>query len=73
MFDAEGKLLFENTWSSYYVGEPIRVRVGTRPQPKPLPKGPVAPLPVGEALVTPVEPVLPPSDAESLSEPTPRT
>ncbi|MFN8223517.1 MAG: VanW family protein [Gaiellales bacterium] len=33
VYDANGDLLFENTWRSYYVGEPTKVRVGTKPKP----------------------------------------
>jgi hypothetical protein len=39
VYDSDGKLLYDNTWSSYYVGEPSLVRVGT----KELPKKPVKP------------------------------
>ena len=34
VYDADGKLLYDNTWSSYYVGEPSLVRVGTKEPPK---------------------------------------
>jgi vancomycin resistance protein YoaR len=30
VYDANGKLLYDNTWRSYYVGEPSLVRVGTK-------------------------------------------
>ena len=33
VYDSGGELLFENTWRSYYVGEPRKVRVGTKPKP----------------------------------------
>ncbi len=33
VYDADGELLYENTWRSYYVGEPTEVRVGTKPKP----------------------------------------
>jgi vancomycin resistance protein YoaR len=37
VYDADGKLLYENTWSSRYVGEKEKVRVGTKkPKPKPV-------------------------------------
>ena len=44
VYDADGKLLYDNTWRSYYVGEPSLVRVGTKEPPKkPVkPKKPVA-------------------------------
>ena len=34
VYDASGKLLYDNTWNSYYVGEPSLVRVGTKEPPK---------------------------------------
>jgi vancomycin resistance protein YoaR len=34
VYDASGKLLYDNTWNSYYVGEPSLVRVGTKAPPK---------------------------------------
>jgi vancomycin resistance protein YoaR len=34
VYDADGKLLYDNTWKSYYVGEPSLVRVGTKKPPK---------------------------------------
>ncbi len=36
VYNADGELLFENSWRSYYVGEPTKVRVGTKPKPKPI-------------------------------------
>jgi vancomycin resistance protein YoaR len=38
VYDAGGKLLYENTWYSSYVGEKEKVRIGTKPKPKPKPK-----------------------------------
>ena len=36
-----GTLMYDTTWSSYYVGEPTVVRLGTKPRPKPVePKQP---------------------------------
>jgi vancomycin resistance protein YoaR len=35
VYDANGKLLYDNTWRSFYVGEPSLVRVGTKKPPKP--------------------------------------
>jgi vancomycin resistance protein YoaR len=32
-----GKLMYDTTWRSYYVGEPTIVRIGTTPRPKPTP------------------------------------
>ena len=34
VYDASGKLLYDNTWRSFYVGEPSLVRVGTKEPPK---------------------------------------
>jgi len=34
VYDANGKLLYDNNWRSYYVGEPTLVRVGTKAPPK---------------------------------------
>jgi vancomycin resistance protein YoaR len=33
-----GKLMYDTTWRSYYVGEPTIVHIGTKPRPKPTPK-----------------------------------
>jgi len=35
VYTATGRLLHDNTWSSYYRGEPTLLRVGTKPKPKP--------------------------------------
>ena len=37
VYDRDGTLLFENTWTSSYRGEPTLVRVGTKPRPRPAP------------------------------------
>jgi len=34
VYDANGKLLYDDTWRSHYVGEPSLVRVGTKKPPK---------------------------------------
>ena len=34
VYEADGKLLYDDTWSSYYRGEPRIVRVGTKPKPE---------------------------------------
>ena len=34
VYEADGTLLYDSTWSSYYVGEPTIVRVGTKPKPR---------------------------------------
>jgi len=38
VYSPSGKLLSDDSWSSYYVAEPRIVRVGTKPKPKPPPK-----------------------------------
>jgi vancomycin resistance protein YoaR len=38
VYDSKGKLLYDNTWYSSYVGEKTEIRVGTKPKPKPKPK-----------------------------------
>jgi vancomycin resistance protein YoaR len=35
VYDAEGTLLYETTWRSYYRSEPRLIRYGTKPKPKP--------------------------------------
>lgn len=35
VFAPDGTLMYDTTWSSYYVGEPTVVRLGTKPRPKP--------------------------------------
>jgi uncharacterized protein YabE (DUF348 family) len=35
VFAPDGRLMYDTTWRSYYVGEPTVVRVGTKPRPKP--------------------------------------
>jgi vancomycin resistance protein YoaR len=34
VFSPDGKLMYDTTWHSYYVGEPTVVRIGTEPRPK---------------------------------------
>jgi len=36
VFGTNGKLLYDDTWASYYRGEPRIVRVGTKPKPVPV-------------------------------------
>ncbi len=38
VYDDKGRLLYDNTWYSSYVGEKSMIRVGTKPKPKPKPK-----------------------------------
>jgi len=42
VYDENGKLLYESTWYSSYVGEKEKIRVGTKKPPQPKPK-PVVP------------------------------
>jgi len=70
VYDANDTLLYDNTWRSFYVGEPSLVRVGTKKPPeepvKPADKGkagkgitpPTATTPTG-ATTTPVAPATP--------------
>ena len=37
VYAPDGTLMYDTTWSSYYVGEPTVVRLGTKPRPKPEP------------------------------------
>ena len=69
VYDADDRLLYDNTWRSFYVGEPSVVRVGT----KKAPAKPVKPIdkkakggapatstaPTGEATTPTVEPATP--------------
>jgi hypothetical protein len=38
VYDDSGKLLYDNTWYSSYVGDKSIIREGTKPKPKPTPK-----------------------------------
>ena len=38
VYDADGDVLYDDTWYSSYRAEPKEVRVGTKPKPKPKPK-----------------------------------
>jgi vancomycin resistance protein YoaR len=44
VYDAHGKVLYDNTWYSSYVGDKTIVRVGTKPKPKPKPEPPATPV-----------------------------
>jgi vancomycin resistance protein YoaR len=67
VYDGDGKLLYDDTWASSYVGEPTVVRVGTMPRPVPVgPRqlGSLRDTPAGDTgVVTP----------DATSEATPRT
>ncbi len=72
VYDANDKLLFDNTWRSFYVGEPSLVRVGTKEPPakpaaKPVDKKkagksgtPPASTTPADSTTTPVGPATPP-------------
>jgi vancomycin resistance protein YoaR len=47
VYDSDGKLLYDDTWRSYYVGEPSLVRVGTKEPPKKKPAAAKAKTPAG--------------------------
>jgi vancomycin resistance protein YoaR len=55
VYDANGKLLYENTWYSSYRGEKKIVLVGTKPRPKPKEKKPAKPAD-GAPPTTPTQP-----------------
>ena len=48
VYTAGGKLLHDDTWSSYYRGESTVLRVGTKPRPEPKPAPPEKPSPKEE-------------------------
>jgi vancomycin resistance protein YoaR len=52
VYDTNGKLLYDNTWRSYYVGEPSLVRVGTKEPPKKKPGAKAETPGTGEAPAT---------------------
>jgi vancomycin resistance protein YoaR len=45
VYSSSGKVLSDDTWSSYYLSEPRVVIYGTKPKPKPKPKPPPKPPP----------------------------
>jgi hypothetical protein len=53
VYDADGKLLYDNTWRSSYVGEPSLVRVGTKKPAKKPAKGGAPPTGGAPATTTP--------------------
>jgi vancomycin resistance protein YoaR len=69
VYSPSGKLLFDTTWSSYYVAEPRIVVVGTKPKPKPKPKPPPPPPPT----TTDEEPPPPPTTTGKAPPPPPPT
>jgi hypothetical protein len=60
VYDESGKLLYDNTWRSFYVGEPSLVRVGTKePVKKPVkPKKPAAGDPTNPTTTSPTDPTV---------------
>ena len=59
VYAPDGTLMYDTTWSSYYVGEPTVVRLGTKPRPKEPAKPPAG----EEATPKAKEPVLPRASA----------
>jgi hypothetical protein len=53
VYAPDGKLMYDSTWRSYYVGEPTIVRIGTKQRPKPAPKQKQKPAPADGAATTP--------------------
>jgi vancomycin resistance protein YoaR len=58
VFAPDGKLMYDTTWHSYYVGEPTVVRIGTKQRPK---KPPKATPPEDTTKTPPVGQVVPPT------------
>ena len=52
VYDAHGKLLYDDTWYSHYRGEYKLVRVGSKLRPKPKPKTPPATTGTGTVTTT---------------------
>jgi vancomycin resistance protein YoaR len=52
VFAPDGRLMYDTTWRSYYVGEPTIVRFGTTPRPKPKPEPKQAKAPATEGAHT---------------------
>jgi vancomycin resistance protein YoaR len=65
VYSADGELMYENTWASYYVGEPTVVRVGTKPKPKP----PAAEPDAGEAKADAKAGTTPDAEGAAAAEP----
>ncbi len=72
VYDAEGKLLYDNTWYSSYRAEPKEVLVGTKPKPKPVPPPTTTTTPTTTDTTT-TEPSAPPSTTESSTTTEPTT
>jgi vancomycin resistance protein YoaR len=53
VYAPDGTLMYDTTWSSYYVGEPTVVRLGTKTRPKPTP--PEKPAPAGPEAKQPTD------------------
>ena len=64
VYDENGKLLYDNTWYSSYVGDKSIVRVGAKPKPKPKPKQ--KPVTLGDSPSN-----YPPTDVPAQTVPTP--
>ena len=68
VYSPSGKLLSDDTWSSYYVSEPRVVIYGTKPKPKPKPPPPAPPPP---PTTTGEEPPPPPPPTTTGKQPPP--
>jgi vancomycin resistance protein YoaR len=71
VYSASGKLLFETTWSSYYVAEPKIVQVGTKDRPKPKKEEKPPPPPPPTTTTGEEEPPPPPTTTEEAPPPPP--
>ena len=70
VYDASDKLLYDNTWRSFYVGEPSLVRVGTKAPPKKPKKPGAKPEATAEKAGTGATPPTPTTPAGSTKAPT---
>ena len=64
VYDANGKVLHEDTWQSSYRSEPKVVRVGTKPKPKPDPKKSAKPKTEASAIGSETVPDAPPATTQ---------
>ena len=71
VYSSSGKLLSDDTWSSYYVAEPRVVIYGTKPKPKPKPKPPPPPPPPPTTTGDEEPPPLPPPPTTTGKQPPP--
>ncbi len=69
VYRPDGKLLYDTTWRSYYVGEPTVVRIGTKPRPKPEQPKAAKPPAGDDATKKPVGPPVIPAASASTPRP----